>query len=267
AGGRGGGYLSASILHSRAHLRYAADPRPSNGASAPGGEGRARTADVLFHRAALRPAQPRAVAQHRQAVAPPGRGPPGVGAHPPRHLPGHLRGHAGPGGGAGPPPPFRRARGGERLHLRHAGARHGQAFGPPRGAGLRGRHDAPLRRRVVRRGHGGLRGAEPGGPGRRAARDGPRTEARRALRDPGVHHPGVAALPRPVPLLFPARAPRGRPAGVQARLRILVPPGVRAPVSRAARAGCAHGAGRLRGGGVDDAVRRDRGAALGYEAL
>ena len=111
----------------------------------------------------------------------------------------------------------------------------GKTRGAPIGPACADALALPFAGRGVRRGHGGLRGAQPGGPGRGAARDGARAEARRPAGDPGVHHAGVAAVPRPVLLLLPEGAADGGADGVEALVRLHLPAGVGAELSRRRR--------------------------------
>ena len=113
---------------------------------------------------------------------------------------------------------------------RRKAAKRGAEAGPVR---VGRRSGASLPGGVVRRRHGGLRGAQPGRPRSRAGRDGPGAEARRPLRDPRDH---PAAPAPPVDLLLavvrPDRAAAGRSRGGPRRLHVPARVGEALPVAR-----------------------------------
>src|SRR5207245_2854721 len=84
----------------------------------------------------------------------------------------------------------------------------------PRRARGGGRAPAPLSRPRVRRRARGLRGAQPDGPRRRAAGDGARPQAGRALRGARVRDAALRAAARGLSVLLSPGAPGDRARGV-----------------------------------------------------
>ncbi len=215
--------------------------------------------DVRPDRRGLRPheqhddrrARPALARAHGRAAR--RRGPGATGA---RRLLRHRR----PGDRAGPPRGRRRQR--DRLRLLGADARprprEGHAAAPaPRALRVGRRAAAALRRRQLRRGHGGVRSSELRRSRPRPRRARPRPASRRAARDPRDH---AASAPAPVLVLRAVVRPRScrswaRLAGRSRRVQLPARVGQALPASRGPRG--AHGRERPGGRPLPGPRRRD----------
>jgi hypothetical protein len=223
-------------------LRDAHDSRAPSALPSRRGEGGARAADVLLHRAALRPAQPPAVAEHRQALAAAGGGPCSTGSA----CPTDTTSTTAPARSTWPPSWPRRPASAAGWSAAIS-PRHAAGHGPDKRSGLPVDPSArtrsrSLRRRVLRRRDRRLRRPQPGRPGRGLR------EMARVLRSPARGWWSSSSPPR-------TGSPSARSTSstscaccrssagcLEARLRLQLPAGVGAPLPGAAGAGRKDGA-------------------------